>query len=222
MMSRNGFNFVELLLVMMVLGVIMALTMPILTNLKDDDDFYRAYMKKANQDVMDMVSMTLVRNRMIGLTGFNKLGHLRLTGVPTTSSQKNSTYLRKIFSTGIRGEACDGAACLSSMDFAAVSGDAITPSTNAKGLKLPGKAVIIFEYGYKAANGTQPAYYGHIYYDINGDKRPNKLCQDRYKFRLFKDSAEMLVCSMSIDKDKRDEREEYIKELYNRQQKLLK
>ena len=61
MRRYKGFNFVELMLVMAVLGVIVALTFPILKNIKDDDDIHRAYMKKANQDVTDALSMALIK-----------------------------------------------------------------------------------------------------------------------------------------------------------------
>ena len=71
MKKIRAFTFVELLLVMLVLGIIISLTLPIIRNIKDDDDIYRAYMKKANQDVVDAMNMIFIRENQF--TGFKML-----------------------------------------------------------------------------------------------------------------------------------------------------
>lgn len=62
-MKKRAFTFVELLLVMLILGIIMTLTLPIIREIKNDDDIYRSYMKKANQDVTDAMGMIFVRRQ---------------------------------------------------------------------------------------------------------------------------------------------------------------
>ena len=61
----NAFTFVELLMVMLILGIIITLTMPLLQNIKNDDELYRSYMKKAIHDVTDATSLVFLREKYL-------------------------------------------------------------------------------------------------------------------------------------------------------------
>lgn len=189
MRKYSGFTFVELMMVLLVLGVIIMLTIPLLKNLKDDSKIYRAYMKKANQDVTDAVSMALIKNRLF--TGFDRLGKVGKIsgGTHTAGYDTNAEGIRTALSVAINGKNCplpDGTDCL---DTPFVAG--------APGLILSGKSVMTFEYKYAAATTTKEATYGFIYIDMNGNKSPNELCKDRYKFELYKDRAVMVDCDLA-------------------------
>ncbi len=188
MKRYKGFTFVELMLVLLVLGIIIMLTLPLLKNLKDDSKIYRAYMKKANQDVTDAVSMALIKNR--AFTGFNALRPLAdlPAGMAGYTNDADGAGIRTALSVAVAGRDCEGTGCLTNNP----------PVADAKGLILPGKSVMMFEYNKvdeqkdAAGNVTQEATYGHIYIDMNGDKSPNEDCKDRYTFVLYNDRAVMV------------------------------
>ena len=184
MRKHKGFTFVELMLVLLVLGVIIMLTIPLLSNLKDDDKIYRAYMKKANQDVTDAVSMALIKNRLF--TGFDRLGNIA-AGVNTAGYTATAEGIRTALSVAVAGTNCEGTGCLATPFVA-----------NAPGLILSGKSVMMFEYAYTAATATEEATYGNIYIDMNGNKSPNENCKDRYTFELYNDRAVMVGCDLSL------------------------
>ena len=170
MKKIKAFNFVELLLVMAVLGMIMGLTIPILTSLKDDDDIYRAYMKKANQDVIDLSSMALIKGRIYGISGFHSLKKMDRRLPLITFQDNDSQRLTILFNNVISGTYCnrtenyakvtdyvkDGCLCKNSdckegentfHNFAPETGTSIgsNPTSETPGIKLPGKVVMMFK-----------------------------------------------------------------------------
>ena len=201
MRKHKGFTFVELMLVLLVLGVIIMLTIPLLSNLKDDDKIYRAYMKKANQDVTDAVSMALIKNRLF--TGFDKLGSIS-GGTGTADYRANSSGIRTALEVAIAGKECTGYSnsanvepCVDNSNKLVIS-ESKTLTNDTPGLILSGKSVMMFEYAYEDATTTKEATYGFIYIDMNGNKSPNELCKDRYQFELYKDRAVMVGCDLSL------------------------
>ncbi len=208
MQKYKGFNFVELMLVMVVLGVIITLTMPLLKNIKDDDDIYRAYMKKANQDITDTISMSLIKNR--AFTGFDKLGKISyITGASGYTA--DSTGIRTAIETAINGTQCTGYSANNS-DTSCVDnenklifkkGETVidTLENSTPGILLAGKSVMLFVYEHTdvADDSTEnEESFGYIYIDMNGNKSPNELCKDRYKFQLYKDRAVMTDCDLAL------------------------
>ena len=182
MRRYKGFNFVELMLVMAVLGVIIALTFPLLKNIKDDDDVYRAYMKKATQDVTDALSMALIKNRFV-----RDVSYLEKDGIVNDLYEGvNGVGTRDFLNSAIGGKTCAGTNCLSKVNFENSPTD---PSKKVDvslddnpGIILGGSAALMVD----KKNGTDDIY-AHIYVDMNGNKSPNQLCKDRYRFILYKD-----------------------------------
>ena len=200
MKKYKGFNFVELMLVMVVLGVIITLTLPLLKNIKDDDDIHRAYMRKANQDVTDALAMSLIKNRYV--RDISRLGKINTNFTNSTYLNAGETTptalgMRYLFNTAIAGAECgttsgdikiktyEDADCLSNFVFKTEDGStSVTLTDETPGIVLPGNAVMLFDDSViDEVNGI----YGHIYVDMNGNKAPNTLCKDRYRFILYKD-----------------------------------
>jgi len=189
MRRYKGFNFVELMLVMAVLGVIIALTFPLLKNIKDDDDVYRAYMKKATQDVTDALSMALIKNRFV-----RDVSYLEKDGIVNDLYEGvNGVGTRDFLNSAIGGKTCAGTNCLSEVKFKNSPTD---PSkkvevslANKPGIILGGSAALMVDTSVKSIDVAEPhkSIYAHIYVDMNGNKSPNQLCKDRYRFILYKD-----------------------------------
>lgn len=194
--KKYAFNFVELLLVLMILGVVAALSFPILQNIKDDEDIYQAYMKKAIQDVSDASIMALIRNRY--LTDYGRLG---LMGHAKNGNYypRNSLGIRYAFNTIINGVECGDCSgnanipcreesCLSAQFPAQGSASATKPDT--PGI-IYGKSVMLFEYSHAVGvdDPAIPERFGFIMIDMNGNKGPNTMCQDRYRFLLHRNRA---------------------------------
>ena len=221
MKRYKGFNFVELMLVMCILGIVITLTMPLLRNIKDDDDIYRAYMKKANQDVNDALSLGLIRNSF--LTDLSSLG--TVNGNITTSAQLNDNRAlatRFLFNTGMRGLVCGTISagdtsktfqnsagniqnCLTNTTFEsdledvpAANAVSYALATTTTGIVMPGNAVMMFTAPTAEdadADGTaddeENGIFGYVYVDANGNRGPNFLCKDRYRFILYRDRASL-------------------------------
>ena len=173
----KAFNIVELMMVMVVLGIIITLTMPLLRNLVQNEDIHRSYMKKANQDVTDAFEMGFLRN-------------------PTTRDMAgvaNATALRNIFNSAINGIACTGAngdpaQCTSEtltgvFAFNDVNGQNVVAGQPY--VVTGGKEVMAFVIQNPPQNGIN----GFIYIDMNGHKQPNRMCQDRYRFIIQHDNT---------------------------------
>ena len=209
MHKRKGFNMVELMLTMMLLGIIAALTLPLLKNLKDDDDVYRAYLKKANQDVTDIISMAFIKNKSKGIINFNRLGRKPHSST-TVLYPANATGLQELFLTAVKGSKCTGTACLADLNFSCTTEDKKCPASKevktavlsktspAPGIKLQGKTILMFKWEKITGTADNPATFGYVFFDINGDKGPNQLCKDRYKFQLLKNSAKLIVCPLEF------------------------
>ena len=56
----------------------------------------------------------------------------------------------------------------------------------APGIILGGNAVLMVDKTDPTKDETKDIY-AHIYVDMNGNKSPNQLCKDRYRFILYKD-----------------------------------
>ena len=179
MRRYKGFNFVELMLVMAVLGVIVALTFPILKNIKDDDDVYRAYMKKATQDVTDALSMALIKNRFV-----RDVSYLEKDGIVNNLYEgTGGVGTRDFLNSAIGGKICAGTACMKSLPYKKTdTGTGKDLAEDAPGIILGGSAALMVD----KKDGTDDIY-AHIYVDMNGNKSPNQLCKDRYRFILYKD-----------------------------------
>ena len=196
--KHNAFTFVELLMVMLILGIIITLTMPLLQNIKNDDELYRSYMKKAIHDVTDATSLVFLREKY--LIDFGSLNNLcSIYGCNAGSKYErcsafgtcaNATGLRSVYNLlAVPGTECTAAGgggvekCFT--DATAMPDD----ETSLPGIKVGNKTVMQFEY---APNlGATPPTYGNIYIDVNGNKKPNKPCQDRYKFIIYSDRVVM-------------------------------
>ena len=185
MRRYKGFNFVELMLVMAVLGVIVALTFPILKNIKDDDDVYRAYMKKATQDVTDALSMALIKNRYVRDVSVLEGGlsaNLPAT-IANSLNAEDGVGIRNFLNSAIGGKICAGTACMKSLPYKKTdTGTGKDLAEDAPGIILGGSAALMVD----KKDGTDDIY-AHIYVDMNGNKSPNQLCKDRYRFILYKD-----------------------------------
>ena len=60
---------------------------------------------------------------------------------------------------------------------------------------------IYFFLKFTATTPAIPERFGFIMIDMNGDKRPNTMCQDRYRFILYENRAILdptTNCSMSL------------------------
>ena len=218
MKNKKGFTFVELLLVMLVLGIIISLTLPIIKGIKDDDDIHRAYMKKANQDVSDAMNMISIKE--------NKFkGMYMLEGNKLAAVNANYSYdakgLRNLFNAGLGGLKCgecseaDRSKCylnatnnlvqciISAPDFKVGNTAAGIKTNGTPGIVLGGKPVMIFQLNdYNAGNQVKCSYnntgkskdekvYGCLFIDMNKDKGPNEFCKDRYKFVIYNDRIAM-------------------------------
>ncbi len=170
MKKYNAFTFVELLMVMLVLGIIISLTMPLLSNIVNSDDVNRSYMRKAIQDVTDAASLALVKDRFV-------FGD---------ASSDNCTEIRDKFRLSMSGSN------ILSTEWADLGLEANQP-----GINVGNKSEIYFLY----SAGGPDNHVGFIYYDVNGSKKPNKPCEDRYRFILYPDKATIdpaLGCSLAI------------------------
>lgn len=172
MKKYNAFTFVELLMVMLVLGIIISLTMPLLSNIVNSDDVNRSYMRKAIQDVTDATALALVKDRFV-------FGD---------ASSDNCTRIRDKFKLSMSGSN------ILSTAWADLDLDANQP-----GINVGNKSEIYFLYAPAPPAGDE--HVGLIYYDVNGSKKPNKPCEDRYRFILYPDKATIdpaLGCSLAI------------------------
>ena len=188
--KHNAFTFVELLMVILLLGIIITLTLPLLQNIKDDKELYRSYMKKAIHDVTDATSLVFLREKY--LTDFKSatLGNLCVYyGCATAADKYNAcgelgcnspTGLRAVYNLlAVPGETCIGAACFTGTDGMPTNGAALP------GIKVGNKTVMQFSYDPNPP--ANPTTFGNIYIDVNGSKKPNTGCQDRYKFTILLD-----------------------------------
>ena len=204
MRKNKAFTFVELLLVLMILGIIMALTIPIIKNLKDDDDIYRAYMKKANQDVTDAMNMVFIKEP--NFHGFSKLESYDAFQPPahiTNATSKMNVRLRKAFNRALNAMECQNCTSVSVPKLKCETDDACIAKTFAgyngrniqenEGLYVGGKPVMLFQWvGDKnLSDNNGEKIYGYLYMDMNKDKRPNEMCKDRYRFIVYDDRAVM-------------------------------
>ena len=198
MKKNKAFTFVELLLVLMILGIIMALTIPIIKNVKDDDDIYRAYMKKANQDVTDAMNMIFIKEP--NFMGFRQMPD-------NAAFTKNDSGLRNAFNSGLNAMECQGCSDTTLKLKCATNGNCIDKEfkgydgkniSENKGLYIGGKPVMLFQWVagddnnenvLNDANGER--IYGFVYVDMNKDKRPNEMCKDRYRFIVYSDKIVM-------------------------------
>lgn len=97
---------------MLILGIIISLTLPIIKNIKDDDDIYRAYMKKATQDVTDAMNMIFVK--VPNFTGFEMFQAAEGTydadmvnsWFRNSDGDTNCTKLRNAFNKGLNTFEC--------------------------------------------------------------------------------------------------------------------
>lgn len=215
MKKLKAFTFVELLLVMLVLGIIISLTLPIVKNIKDDGDIYRAYMKKANQDVTDAINMIFIKEPVF--TGFHMFednpGSLTkfYNAAGDAANDPNKTkWLRNAFNTGLNTQECkdckdsaNKSTCstdgnCTAIDFQNAAG--VAQGVTAKpGLVLNGKPIWLFSYGVdNNYGGTGETIYGRIYVDMNKEKAPNTLCKDRYIFVIYNDRVAMEGCDYSL------------------------
>lgn len=180
---KKGFTFVELLLVMLVLGIIISLTLPIIKNIKDDDDIYRAYMKKANQDVTDAINMISIKENLF--RGFEMLKKAYEPGDPNYNNiRRNLSYyidanandtrcntMRNLFNAGLNTFECgtchnaaDTSRCYKPSNNAASpcisnwkdAGTLNTDLSEQPGLILGGKPAMIFLYNYNDGTGCDP------------------------------------------------------------------
>ena len=224
MKKIKGFTFVELLLVLLILGVIISLTLPIIKNIKDDDDIYRAYMKKANHDVTEAMNMIFIK--MPRFTGMSMIEDGTIQNYAGSENfTKDSNGLRNIFNVGLNTFMCGTCIAYDKDEdedenslynkTTCILTDEGNPATcmpndkkftgdhldNQPGLVLGGKPVWVFEYAYQA-KGADNDYgddiYGFIYVDMNKDKKPNELCKDRYKFVIYNDHVAMDGCSLEL------------------------
>lgn len=210
MKKIKAFTFVELLLVMLILGVIVTLTLPIIKNIKEDEDIYRAYMKKANQDVLDAMNMLMIKEpRFSGFDMFTAPAGTYANQIANSfnhseASSGNDGRLQNAFNRGLGGLECgicnnranncstDGAAvaeCISTNFLNTYSSADITGNP---GVLLGGKTALVFQWvSSSSENFGGERIYGYIYVDMNRDKKPNEYCKDRYKFLIFKDKVAM-------------------------------
>ncbi|MDD3594630.1 MAG: type II secretion system protein [Candidatus Gastranaerophilales bacterium] len=178
MQRLKAFNMTELMLVMMILGVILVLTLPLAMNIKDDDKIFAGYKGKANKDIADASQYALLKNRAKSYSNIKM--NDKDTGLPLTN---DSQILREFLSSTISYKSkCQGfgnteANCLKI---------AVADFENTYGLKIQNGEVIMFNYDNP---GCVETACGRILVDMNGDKKPNTIGQDRYTFTLFRDRA---------------------------------
>ena len=205
----KAFTFVELLLVMLILGIIISLTLPIVKNIKDDGDIYRAYMKKANQDVTDAINMIFIK--VPDFTGFQSVKD-GITASYDARFTASNAGLRYAFNKGLNTQSCkdcneaNPSECATNSDCTTHDfyvGNTAQGVASNPGLVLNGKPIWLFKWDCPtgAACPTDDAnetYYGHIYVDMNKDKSPNKLCEDRFIFVVYNDRVAMEGCDYSL------------------------
>ncbi|MCQ2958154.1 MAG: prepilin-type N-terminal cleavage/methylation domain-containing protein [Candidatus Gastranaerophilales bacterium] len=206
--NEKAFTFVELLMVMLILGIIITLTMPLLNNLKNDEDIYRAYMKKAIHDVTDATNMVFIRERYLTDFSENSLNKLcSIYGCTNLADKYHDCNADCSSHQGLRAVynllAVPGAVCYGIGEDDCFSAG-ITPMVQDGGNNLPGikngsKSVMQFLYNPQDTNGDGVIdTFGEIYFDVNGNKAPNQLCQDRYKFIIYLDKVAMDGCDLAL------------------------
>ena len=180
MKKIRAFTFVELLLVMLVLGVVISLTLPIIKNIKDDDDIFRSYMKKANQDVTDALSMIFIKEtNFTGFEMFESTNTYDQEIVGHFGDGSNCTKLKNAFNRGLNTVECgdcvlklkhdgvtrDWTNCKTVGTGAAIRPDNCTAIAfkdasdndvplNQPGLVLSGKPIMVFQYDYSDPDNT--------------------------------------------------------------------
>lgn len=175
---KKAFTFVELLLVMLVLGIIISLTLPIIKGIKDDKDIYRAYMKKANQDVTDAVNMISIKeNKFRGFEmvkgAFEGNDRLRSTLTPAyidtaPGHETRCNTLRNLFNVGLDTYECGTCRDVASNNCYKDTDNKVLPCittdfsrnnvnegiTGQPGLVIGGKPVLVFLYSYDDGTGA--------------------------------------------------------------------
>lgn len=181
----KGFTFVELMMVMLILGFIAALTIPLLKNLVNKNDYHRAYQRKAIAEITNAYSLIQLKTR--NLTANNcRFGNNN--DQPCANYMSSNTNLRDLFAMVINGTEIDD-----------------HPWDNDNLDSLPGlvvnrKAVLLFN----IESGTPVIYYDADGYEIkDGDvtQNPASYCKDRYKFLIINDRVilDSNACSACIN-----------------------
>jgi len=194
-MKKKAFNFVELLLVLLILGVVISLTMPLLKKIKDDDKINKSYERKATQDVSDALALAMIKKpQLTGLDRMTAAGYtadalglrnLFNTAIPATPCNKNGSDTTIDRKCGIETTFTDNLVKAKPDDK-----DKNVEITSATpGFTVGGKMVFMFVYDEVEATATTPASYGYVFVDVNGKKLPNELNKDRYSFKLYNDKA---------------------------------
>ena len=110
---------------------------------------------------------------------------------------KNNKALRNSFKQKYKGTDCGSfnePDCLKDMNF----GD--NKKISHAGLILDDGSVMLFHYDYNnhyGATGKEKGY-GQIFYDANGDAKPNNICEDRFVYNIFENRVSldiMLPCT---------------------------
>lgn len=181
----KGFTFVELMMVMLILGFIAALTIPLLKNLVNKNDYHRAYQRKAIAEITNAYSLIQLKTR--NLTANNcKFGNSN--NQPCANYTGNNTNLRDLFAMVINGTKINGQNWGTNNQL-----------NNLPGLEINKKAVLLFniENITLKINGVNINYNNVpvIYYDADGyelrngnvTQNPASYCRDRYKFLIIND-----------------------------------
>ena len=183
--KMKGFTFVELLMVMLILGFIATLTIPLIKNLMNKQDIYRGYQKKGISEITNAYSLIQLRTR--NLTGNNCV--FNNTNNQTCANFINSnTNLRDLFAMVINGT-----------NINRQNWGTNNQLNNLPGLEINKKAVLLFNRENITlnlnGNNFNFANVPVIYYDADGyemkngnlTQNPASYCKDRYKFLIIND-----------------------------------
>lgn len=181
---KQAFTLSEILLVLSVLGIVSALTIPALVQ-KVNDNQYKVAWKKTYS------AISQASNRILADNG-GSLKYLCSTGDENCLMTKYTQYLSSV-KTCNEGNVFIGGCWSDLSSFKWLSGTTITTWYNVSGIVLSDGTMLMFHYDYSdcSLSGSESGTLkrcGIIVADVNGLKGPNIFGKDMFKAFIMEDS----------------------------------
>jgi len=190
---KTGFTLAEVLITLAVIGVIAALTIPLIINSIEDHQY--------NVDVKDVYS---ILSRAIMSIQTNNAGVVNIGGGDTTV---NSQLLRNDFSTSINFIKLDKASNIFPAYYSNYKGSEIEAASmgisHDRAAAIDSHGYYYYFFSYVDCTGGPGTACGGITVDINGSKKPNMIGKDLHKFWITKENGIYYVKPRGIDGDSR-------------------
>jgi len=181
-MKKFGFTLAEILVTMGIIGVVAAMTAPVLmTNVKNQS--YATKLRTTVNDLENAFSMAIAAEKAEDLTGTSlwNIGETSTVRNRNTFTNNLSRYLKFNTVAGNGHDFYPAASPLRSMNADGTPGVNAFYSANDIPFRLKNGAIIFYEYG-----GGQSATIG---IDVNGLDGPNVLGRDVHNFLLMEDAT---------------------------------